>query len=223
MAMASNTVTREIWATRDGVRLHAVEWRPRDAELGVPILCIGGALSKGANAKEFGIAAASGALGLPRRLISPDRRGMGESFAPTSGYTPVEFTKDNESIVAAADLENFVVFGHSLGVPIAIAYVLRHRESIRGLILGDYPALWPRLSEEWLARALAVFDGTWSRDGLAQLQRESLETRYWDVLATLKVPILAITGTDGVLMKPDDAERDRKAKPKTKAGAKPRR
>jgi len=211
MAMTPDTVTREIWATRDEVRLHAVEWRPRGAELGVPILCIGGALSKGANAKEFGIAAASGALGLPRRLISPDRRGMGESFAPTSGYTPVEFTKDNESIVAAANLQNFVVFGHSLGVPIAIAYVLRHRESVRGLVLGDYPALWPRLSEEWLARALAAFDGTWSRDALIQLQRESVETRYWDELATLKVPVLAITGTRGVLMKPDDAERYRKA------------
>ena len=206
-AASGEYVTGEIWATRDGVKLHAVEWRPRDEVLGVPILCIGGALSKGANAKEFGIAAASGALGVRRRLISPDRRGIGASSAPTSGYTPVEFTKDNEAIVAAADLEDFVVFGHSLGVPIAIAYVLRHPESVRGLVLGDYPALWPQLTEEWLARALAAFDGTWSRDALTRLQRESVETRYWDELATLNLPVLAITGTDGVLMKPDDAER----------------
>jgi len=211
LAAGAEYVTGEIWATRDGVKLHAVEWRPRDGDLGIPILCIGGALSKGANAKEFGIAAASGALGVRRRLISPDRRGMGASSAPATGYTPREFTMDNEAIVAAAELEDFVVFGHSLGVPIAIAYVLRHRKSVRGLVLGDYPALWPRLSQEWLARAFAAFDGTWSRDALTQLQRESVETHYWDELAILKVPVLAITGTNGVLMRPDDADRYRKA------------
>jgi pimeloyl-ACP methyl ester carboxylesterase len=209
---STSVVRREIWATRDGVTLHAWEWRPGDQEEeGKPILSIGGALSKARNAEEFGVAAASGALGPRRRLISPDRRGMGASSAPASGYTPVEFTNDNEAIVAAADLEDFVVFGHSLGVPIAIAYVLRHPESVRGLVLGDYPALWPRLTGEWLARALEAFDGSWSRDALMQLQRESVETRYWDDLATLNVPVLAITGTGGVLLKPDDAERYQKA------------
>lgn len=208
---SSSVVTREIWAGRDEVTLHAMEWRPRVGEEGSPILAIGGALSKGRNAEEFGVAAASGALGPRRRLISPDRRGMGASSAPASGYTPVEFTNDNEAIVAAAGLKDFVVYGHSLGVPIAIAYVLRHPENVRGLVLGDYPALWPRLTAEWLARALAAFDGTWSRDGLAQLQRESVETAYWDDLAALKGAVLAITGTSGVLMKPDHAERYRKA------------
>jgi pimeloyl-ACP methyl ester carboxylesterase len=193
------------------VKLHALEWRPHDPEEGTPILGIGGALSKARNAEELGVAAASGGLGARRRLISPDRRGMGESSAPASGYTPVEFTKDNEAIVAAADLEDFVVYGHSLGVPIAIAYVIQHRESVRGLVLGDYPAVWPRLSEEWLARALGAFDGTWSREALTQLQRESVETPYWDDLAALNVPVLAVTGTGGVLLKLDDAERYRNA------------
>lgn len=210
MPMTSNTVTREIWATRDGVKLHALEWRPRDGEHGVPIFGIGGAISKAANAKEFGIAAASGALGVRRRLISPDRRGMGASSAPPSGYTPREFTNGNEAIVAAADLDAFVVYGHSLGAPIAIAYALRHPDRVRGLVLGDYPALWPRLSEEWLARALAVFDGSWSRQGLTQMQHESVETSYWDDLRTLKMPVLAITGTaSGVRMSAEDAERYR--------------
>lgn len=208
--MSAAVATREIWAERDGVQLHALEWRPTDGEEGTPILGIGGALSKARNAEELGAAAASGALGTPRGLISPDRRGMGASSAPASGYTPVEFTNDNEAIVAAADFADFVVYGHSLGVPIAIAYVLRHRESVRGLVLGDYPARWPRLSEEWLARALGAFDGTWSREALTQLQRESVETDYWDDLAGLNVPVLAITGTSGVLLKPDDAERYRK-------------
>lgn len=207
--MSSSVATREIWAVSDGVKLHALEWRPSDTEVGTPILAIGGALSKGRNAEALGVAAASGALSARRRLISPDRRGLGESSAPASGYTPVEFIKDNEAIVAAADLEDFVVYGHSLGVPIAIAYVLRNRETVRGLVLGDYPARWPRLSEEWLARALGAFDGTWSRDALAQLQRESVETDYWDDLAALSVPVLAVTGTSGVLLKPDDAERYR--------------
>jgi pimeloyl-ACP methyl ester carboxylesterase len=206
----SSVVTREIWAMRDQVTLHAMEWRPRDGEEGSPILANGGALSKGRNAEEFGVAAASAALGVRRRLISPDRRGMGASSAPAMGYTPREFTMDNEAIVAAAELDDFVVYGHSLGVPIAIAYVLQHRDEVRGLILGDYPAVWPRLSEEWLARALAVFDGSWSREGLTQMQHESIERSYWDDLRTLKMPVLAITGTaDGVRMNAEDAQRYR--------------
>lgn len=207
--MGAAVATREIWAERDGVKLHVLEWRPTDGEEGTPILGIGGALSKARNAEELGVAAASGALGAPRRLISPDRRGMGASSAPAHGYTPLEFTKDNEAVVAAADLEDFVVYGHSLGVPIAIAYVLQHRESVRGLVLGDYPACWPGLSEEWLARALGAFDGTWSREAVTQMQRESIETPYWDDLAAVNVPVLAITGTNGALLKPTDAERYR--------------
>ncbi|HEV8654308.1 MAG TPA: alpha/beta hydrolase [Candidatus Limnocylindria bacterium] len=260
MAMTSSVVTREIWAARDGVKLHAVEWRPSSGEGGVPILGIGGALSNAWNAEELGIAAASGGLGAPRRLISPDRRGMGVSSAPPSGYTPTEFARDNEAMLAVAELEDLVVYGHSLGVPIAIAYALAHRDTVRGLVLGDYPAVWPRLSEEWLARALASFevfpdreaafqavrqrelagprtadeahdrdrfarfaerflrerDGhieeIWSRDAIRQMQRESVEAPYWDELARLDVPVLAITGTDvGVRVKPDDAERYRRA------------
>jgi non-heme chloroperoxidase len=214
MTSSAGVVTREIWATRDGVKLHAVEWRPRGGEAGVPILSIGGALSSARNAAEFGLAAASGGLGVPRRLISPDRRGIGASSAPASGYTPPEFTKDNEAISAAAELEDFIVFGHSLGVPIAIAYALQHRAKVHGLVLGDFPAVWPRLSEEWLARALAAGPGeeTWSRDALTQLQRESVETSYWNDLAGLDLPVLAITGTDaGVRVRPEDAERYRRA------------
>lgn len=192
------------------MKLHALEWRPVDGELGVPVLGIGGAISKAANAKEFGIAAASGGLGARRRLVSPDRRGMGASSAPASGYTPREFARDIKAIVDAAELDDFVVYGHSLGVPIAIAYVLQHRDEVRGLVLGDYPAVWPRLSEEWLSRALAVFDGSWSREGLTQMQHESVETSYWDDLRTLKMPVLAITGTaSGVRMSAEDAERYR--------------
>ena len=43
------------------------------------------------------------------------------------------------------------------------------------------------------------------------LQRESVATPYWDALATLDVPVLAVTGTSDVLMKPEDAERYRRA------------
>ena len=153
-----SVVTREIWAARDGVKLHAVEWRPSSGEAGVPILGIGGALSNAWNAEELGVAAASGGLGAPRRLISSDRRGMGASSAPASGYTPTDFARDNEAMVAVAQLEDLVVYGHSLGVPIAIAYALGHRDKVRGLVLGDYPAVWPRLSEAWLGRALASFE-----------------------------------------------------------------
>jgi pimeloyl-ACP methyl ester carboxylesterase len=255
-----SVVTREIWAARDGVKLHGVEWRPSSGEAGIPILGIGGALSNAWNAEELGVAAASGGLGAPRRLISSDRRGMGASSAPASGYTPTDFARDNEAMVAVAELEDLVLYGHSLGVPIAIAYALGHRDKVRGLVLGDYPAVWPRLSEAWLARALASFevfpdresafqavqerelagartpddahdrdrfarfaerylrerDGhveeIWSRDAIRQMQRESIETPYWDDLASLDVPVLAITGTGaGVRVRPDEAERYRRA------------
>jgi len=213
VARAADTViTREIWAARDGVKLHAVEWSPRGERAGLPILAVGGALSTAWNAQELGVAAASGVLGVPRSLISPDRRGVGLSSAPRTGYMPSDFAKDSRAIVAAAGVGDVVVYGHSLGVPIAIAYALEHRDTVRGLALGDYPARWPRLTGDWLDRALAAFDGTWSREGVAQMHRESVETSYWSDLADLQAPVLAITGTNAdVRLKPDDAERYRRA------------
>jgi len=82
------------------------------------------------------------ALASERRIVSVSRRGMGLSSAPSSGYTPAHFADDVDAVVVAVRLNRFVYFGHSMGVPIGLEYVLRHPAALAGVVLGDAPAMY---------------------------------------------------------------------------------
>jgi pimeloyl-ACP methyl ester carboxylesterase len=70
-------------------------------------------------------------------VLTLSRRGMGLSAAPVSGYAPTNFADDLEAIVKEARPEPFVLFGHSMGVPIALEYALRNPSGLTALVLGD--------------------------------------------------------------------------------------
>jgi len=82
------------------------------------------------------------AIASERRIVSVSRRGMGLSSAPSSGYAPAHFADDVEAVVNALRLNRFVYFGHSMGVPIGLEYVLRRPAALAGVVLGDAPAMY---------------------------------------------------------------------------------
>ena len=134
------TATREHWATSaDGVRVHALEWS--DGTTGVAALVfVPGGTGNAWSAETIGNAMLDGQLGERHRVLGISRRGMGLSDAPARNYTPRHFADDVESLLAAADITRYVLFGHSMGVPISIEYALRRPSGLVGLILGDAPA-----------------------------------------------------------------------------------
>ena len=68
-----------------------------------------------------------------------DERGTGLSDADITGLTFDHLVSDLESVVDAAELESFPLFGISQGGPVAIEYSVRHPERVTRLILmGAY-------------------------------------------------------------------------------------
>ena len=74
-----------------------------------------------------------------RRLIRLDARGCGLSDWTVPHFSLDAHVADLEAVVEAAKLERFILFGMSMGGPIAIEYARRHPERVSKLILyGTY-------------------------------------------------------------------------------------
>lgn len=141
------TVPREHWATSaDGVRVHALEWSGVASDAPALVFVPGGT-GNAWSAETIGSAMLDGRLGPQRRVLGVSRRGMGFSDAPARNYAPRYFADDVEALVNAAELSRYVLFGHSMGVPISIQYALRQPRGLVGLILGDAPAQYIDFAE----------------------------------------------------------------------------
>lgn len=74
-----------------------------------------------------------------RRLIRYDERGCGLSDREVDEFSLDAWVRDLETVVDAADVKRFSLFGLSQGGPIAIAYTVRHPERVSRLVLcGSY-------------------------------------------------------------------------------------
>lgn len=78
-----------------------------------------------------------------RKLIRYDERGNGLSDWNTADIGFEAFVDDLASVVDAAGLDSFDLFGVSQGCSVAIAYAVRHPERVRRMVLyGGYPMGW---------------------------------------------------------------------------------
>ncbi|WP_063779099.1 alpha/beta fold hydrolase [Caballeronia mineralivorans] len=69
------------------------------------------------------------------RTIAPDLRGWGDSDAPAAGYALADFADDAEQMIAALNLQRFVLVGHSMGGKIAQLLASRRPQGLAGLVL----------------------------------------------------------------------------------------
>jgi pimeloyl-ACP methyl ester carboxylesterase len=77
-------------------------------------------------------------LGSAYRVIAPDLRGHGQSDAPDGVFTMDELADDVVELLDHLEIRQPVVLGGlSMGGYVALAFILRHPERVRGLILMD--------------------------------------------------------------------------------------
>jgi pimeloyl-ACP methyl ester carboxylesterase len=76
------------------------------------------------------------ALGTSRRVVRFDNRGVGRSELPGGEWSMEDMADDAVRVLDAAGAESAYVFGVSMGGVIAQEVALRHRDRVRGLILG---------------------------------------------------------------------------------------
>lgn len=132
----------ERWSDNDGVRLHSLISIPENTS-GLPLVYLPGALGSAEDGEPLLRAFDD------RQSLAISLRGRGKSDAPNSGYRFADHVADCAAAVDAAGFPRFVLYGYSMSVPIAVAYASAHPDRVAGLILGDYPALYPPVSEEW--------------------------------------------------------------------------
>jgi DNA-binding SARP family transcriptional activator/pimeloyl-ACP methyl ester carboxylesterase len=107
-----------------------------------------------------------------RQLIRYDERGNGLSDWNAADISFEAFVDDLASVVDAAGLDSFDLFGVSQGCSVAIAYAVRNPGRVRRMVLyGGYPAGWRvRASPEEVAtrEAMITLSGTgWGKNNPA--------------------------------------------------------
>jgi pimeloyl-ACP methyl ester carboxylesterase len=75
-------------------------------------------------------------------VIMVDARGHGLSDAPPTGYTPIELAADLAGAIAALDLKQPIVLGHSMGAATTLVLAARYPQLLRAIALEDPPPWW---------------------------------------------------------------------------------
>jgi N-formylmaleamate deformylase len=170
------------YATRDGVRLHALEYGD-----GPPLVIVPGITSPAITWEWL-----AEDLARDRRVLVLDVRGRGLSDRPASGFTLPEYAADVVAAIDEAGYERPAVLGHSMGARIAAALGVLHPDRAGPLVLvdppltgpgrGEYPtSLQAFMDQLEKARGGATVDDireyfpSWSDDQL-QLRLEALPT-----------------------------------------------
>lgn len=190
---------RDAWAVREGVRIHYLDSGEQEESGRIPLMYIPGSLESadGFRSEMEKLA--------PRRTLAVSWRGAGKSDAPETGYSLEDQVADAEAVMEEALEGRFCLMAYSMGVPRAIELAARHPRRVAGLILIDYPARYPALSETWAERVLASSRKIPERVVRA-MQRESREVLLWDRLRDIRRPVLVLRGGgEGSLLKEADA------------------
>ena len=69
------------------------------------------------------------------RIVASDHRGWGDSDAPAEGYGIADLAADAEGVIAALELQRYVLVGHSMGGKVAQLIASRRPRGLEGLVL----------------------------------------------------------------------------------------
>jgi pimeloyl-ACP methyl ester carboxylesterase len=137
----------------------------------------------------------------PRRCIAITLRGRGKSDAPQFGYTLEDHISDIEAVIRHLKMNEFVLMGFSRGVSYALGYALKNLGVVKGLVLGDYPAIHSQLPPGWVEffSSLPPWKGKslperMKTHALSGLQKESKQVLFWNKLSSISCPVLIIRG-----------------------------
>ena len=110
------------------------------------------------------------ALSRDHTLIRYDARGNGLSDRDVENVSFETFVSDLETVVDAADLERFALFGISQGCAVSVAYAVRHPERVTrlillgGFVLGRAKRTRPDAEKEQEAAMLTLMRLGWGQE-----------------------------------------------------------
>ncbi|MGE8204763.1 alpha/beta fold hydrolase [Heyndrickxia sp. NPDC080065] len=187
-------IYNDSWVDNNGINIHFVEANANIKEK-APLVIIPG-LSESAEDYISVIENFS-----PRHCIIITLRGRGKSATPETGYTLEDHISDIDAVVKQLELKDFILFGYSRSVSYALGYAIRNNNLLKGLIVGDYPAVHTQLRQGWVEFFSSL--PPWRGKTLSQrmnltalygIQNESSQVLLWDDLSSIKCPALIIRG-----------------------------
>lgn len=198
---------KDCWVDNKGIHIHFIEANA-DKKEEAPLVIIPG-LSESAEDYIAIIEKLS-----PRHCIIITLRGRGKSDTPETGYTLYDHVSDIDAVVQHLKLRNFFLFGYSRSVSYVLQYALNNKTIIKGLIIGDYPAIHTQLPQGWVEffSSLPPWRGKplserMSMTALQNIQKESSQVLFWDDLSSIECPVLIIrAGKQGAALSVEAAE-----------------
>lgn len=142
---------------KEGFNLHYLEWEPTFKNDRLPVICIHGNLSNARMFKWIGKKLSRGIWGEPRRVISIDMRGCGDSGLPEEGFTIRHLASDIEAVMQYTGIEKAHFISFSRGVPNTVQFALDFPDEIQGFVAGDFPAKSFKMEKEWVENLLARY------------------------------------------------------------------
>lgn len=130
----------------------------------------------------------------PRRCVALSIRGRGRSDKPKTGYSYHDQLTDVGTVVDNLGLNRLFIEGYSTGAVFALGYAVSNPSKVAGVIVGDYPARYPKIPESWVQDALSTSEEEIDANVVASLQRDSNEVTLWDQLKVLECPVLILRG-----------------------------
>lgn len=145
-------------------------------------------------------------LQYPHLIVSI--RGRGKSDSPnTDSYTFEHQVSDINAAITAFNISGCFIFGFSMGGAMAIRAAANIGNHAKGLIVGDYPPIYPPLSPEWAERVLANPNNQMPQHAVNGIVAQSGAEPIMLVpdLLALPCPILYLSGgKEGAMFPPDD-------------------
>ncbi|MBL1177290.1 alpha/beta fold hydrolase [Pantanalinema sp. GBBB05] len=115
-----------------------------------------------------------------RRAIAIDLRGHGDSTPPADdNYSPAACAADLFAVLAALELEQIVLVGHSFGACVALAAAAAQPQTIAQLVLVDPPGDCTQLPPEVYQEQLAPYEQALATDNW----RSAIEASFRQALA----------------------------------------
>jgi pimeloyl-ACP methyl ester carboxylesterase len=141
----------------DGLELNVLEWSTD----GIPLILLHGGGNEAHLWDDF-----VPCVTPHYRVIAVDQRGHGDSdWDPEGRYETEYLVNDLEALLAALEIDRFVLIGFSMGGRVAMSFAGRHPDRLAGLVLIDIgPELDPRgmlrIGQENQSQRSAVFAST---------------------------------------------------------------
>lgn len=126
-------------------------------------------------------------------IISP--RGLGKSSSLETGYSKEHLVSDIVAVVTNEEINRFFICGHSFGASIASAYSVKYPDKVLGLILGDYPPVYPAYSEGW-AKGVKENNPEANEHLVNGLLHESKRENFAEQLAKCSFKVLVLKGEE---------------------------